>query len=256
MNQLQAIVFDLDDTLYSERDFVLSGFQAVANWAGINLGISPEQGYATLANLYHQGVRNNTFNQWLALHELDADRPQFDRPELVTNLLDIYRQHAPTISPFPEAIDLIKNLAQSYKIGLVSDGYLEVQQRKWLALGLDTFFDAVVFSDKLGRANWKPSTAPFKLVLEQLQIAPEFSVYIGDNPRKDFFGARQLGMHTIQIHRTDSEYGHLEPPGLDYHPHVKLDSLAQAIVAIDNLEPERSESFFELFGNCANWNCS
>jgi putative hydrolase of the HAD superfamily len=151
-------------------------------------------------------------------------------------LLDIYRQHAPTISPFPDAIDLLTTLAQSYKIGLVSDGYLEVQQRKWLALGLDTFFDAVVFSDKLGRENWKPSTAPFKLVLEQLNISPEFSVYIGDNPRKDFFGARQLGMYTIQIKRTDSEYGHLEPPGLDYHPHVKLDSLADVLMAIDNLD--------------------
>jgi putative hydrolase of the HAD superfamily len=231
MNKLQAIVFDLDDTLYSERDFVLSGFQAVANWASVNLGISPEQGYATLANLYHQGVRNNTFNQWLALHELDDDKHQSLQPQLVANLLDIYRQHAPTISPFPDAIDLLATLAQSYKIGLVSDGYLEVQQRKWLALGLDTFFDAVVFSDKLGRENWKPSTAPFKL-----NIAPEFSVYIGDNPRKDFFGARQLGMYTIQIQRTDSEYGHLEPPELDYHPDVKIDSLADVLMAIENLD--------------------
>jgi putative hydrolase of the HAD superfamily len=236
MNKLQAIVFDLDDTLYSERDFVLSGFQAVANWAAINLGISQEQGYATLANLYHQGVRNNTFDRWLALHELDDDKTQSLQPELVANLLDIYRQHAPTISPFPDAIELLTTLAQSYKIGLVSDGYLEVQQRKWLALGLDTFFDAVVFSDKLGRENWKPSTAPFKLVLEQLNILPAFSVYIGDNPRKDFFGARQLGMYTIQIQRSDSEYGHLEPPGLDYHPDVKIDSLADVLIAIENLD--------------------
>jgi putative hydrolase of the HAD superfamily len=240
MNKLQAIVFDLDDTLYSERDFVLSGFQAVADWAAANLGISQEQGYATLANLYHQGVRNNTFNQWLALHELDDAKQQATQPELITNLLDIYRQHAPTISAFPDALDLLTTLAQYYKIGLVSDGYLEVQQRKWLALGLDTFFDAVVFSDKLGRSNWKPSTAPFKLVLEQLNISPEFSVYIGDNPRKDFFGARQLGMYTIQIQRTDSEYGHLEPPGLEYHPHVKLDSLADVLMAIANLEREPS----------------
>lgn len=238
MSKLKAIVFDLDDTLYSERDFVLSGFQAVANWAAVNLGIIPEQGYVTLANLYHQGVRNNTFDRWLALHKLGGDKQQAVPPELIANLLDIYRQHAPTISPFPDAIDLLKTLTQSYKIGLVSDGYLEVQQRKWLALGLDTFFDVVVFSDRLGRENWKPSTAPFKLVLEQLHVSPELSVYIGDNPRKDFFGARQLGMHTIQIHRTDSEYGHLEPPGLEYHPHIKIDSLAAVLMAIDNLEPE------------------
>jgi putative hydrolase of the HAD superfamily len=229
MNSLKAIIFDLDDTLYSEKDFVLSGFQAVASWASANLGISEETGYTTLFDLYHQGVRNNTFNKWLTIH-------QIDKPELVTNLLDIYRHHSPTISPFPESIELLKTLTRSYKIGLVSDGYLEVQQRKWTALGLDSFFDAVVFSDSLGRENWKPSTAPFELVLERLNIAPEFSVYIGDNPRKDFFGARQLGMYTIQVKRTESEYGNLQPPGLEYCPDLTIDSLAEVLLSIQHEE--------------------
>ena len=110
---------------------------------------------------------------------------------------------------------------------MVSDGYLQVQQCKWAALGLDSFFDAVVFSDSLGRENWKPNTAPFKLVLERLNIAPEFSVYVGDNPRKDFFGARQLGMQTIWVKRFDSEYGNLQPPSLEYHPDLTIDSLSQ-----------------------------
>jgi putative hydrolase of the HAD superfamily len=228
MKKLQAIVFDLDDTLYPERDFVLSGFQAVANWGAANLGIDEDKGYQTLFKLYSEGVRNDTFDRWLAIHDVD-------RSDLVSQLLDIYRQHTPIVSPFPEVIELLTTLAPSYKIGLVSDGYLAVQQRKWLALGLDNFFDAVVFSDSLGRENWKPSMAPFKLVLERLNIAPEFSVYIGDNPRKDFFGARQLGMQTIQVKRAESEYGHLQPPGLEYCPHVTIDSLADVLSTIAKL---------------------
>jgi putative hydrolase of the HAD superfamily len=222
MNSLQAIVFDLDDTLYSERDYVLSGFAAVANWASVNLGIERDRGYNTLFDLYTTGVRNNTFNQWLVLH-------QIENPAIVTKLLDVYREHLPIISPFGESIDLLTKLTKSYKIGLVSDGYLQVQQRKWAALGLNNFFDAVVFSDSLGRENWKPSTAPFKLVLERLNIVPEFSVYIGDNPRKDFFGARQLGMSTIWVKRSDSEYGELQPPGSEYHPDLTIDSLSQVL---------------------------
>ena len=229
MNSLQAIVFDLDDTLYSEQDYVMSGFRTVAEWAAVNLGIAQYEGFTTLSNLYHQGVRNNTFNQWLAIH-------QIENPVVVPKLLDVYRSHAPTISPFDESIDLLKTLTKSYKIGLVSDGYLQVQQLKWAALGLDYFFDAVVFSDSLGRANWKPSTAPFKLVLEQLNVAPEFSVYIGDNPRKDFFGARQLGMSTIWIKRSDSEYGHLQPQSSDYHPDLTINSLSEVLGLIAQLE--------------------
>ena len=228
MNQLKAIVFDLDDTLYSERDFVLSGFQAVATWASVNLGISESIGSATLFQLYSEGVRNNTFDRWLTIHGVDT--------KIVPKLLDIYRQHPPNISPFPEAIDLLKTLAQSYQIGLVSDGYLAVQQGKWAALGLDPFFDAVVFSDSLGRENWKPSMAPFKLVLEQLNISPQFSVYIGDNPRKDFFGARQLGMYTIQFQHSTSEYGNLQPPSPDHYPHLMVDSFADILGSIDKID--------------------
>jgi putative hydrolase of the HAD superfamily len=97
MNKLKAIIFDLDDTLYSERDFVLSGFKTVATWASVNLGISKEVGYKTLFNLYIQGVRNNTFDRWLIIHEIN-------RPELVPILLDVYRRHYPNIYPLPEAI--------------------------------------------------------------------------------------------------------------------------------------------------------
>jgi putative hydrolase of the HAD superfamily len=221
MNNLQAIVFDMDDTLYAEQDFVLSGFKAVADWASTNLGIDAARGYATLTDLYVQGIRNNTFNQWLEIHQVES-------PKVVAELLAVYREHSPRIKPFTESIELLQRLSNnSYKIGLVSDGYLAVQQRKWAALELDAWFDAVVFSDSLGRANWKPSTAPFKLVLERLNVAPEFSVYIGDNPRKDFFGARQLGMRTIQVKRTKSEYGDLQPPGLEYAADLTIDSLDQ-----------------------------
>jgi putative hydrolase of the HAD superfamily len=233
MNNLQAIIFDLDDTLYSERDFVLSGFRAVADWGAANLGISQAQGYETLSDLYRQGIRNNTFNQWLEIHQITAVSSSGEaQSEVVAKLLDIYRHHTPQLDPFAESIELLKILTKSYKIGLVSDGYLEVQQRKWTALGLDHFFDAVVFSDSLGRENWKPSTAPFELVLEKLNIAPEFSVYIGDNPRKDFYGARQLGMYTIQIKRIDSEYGHLPAPSVDYCADLTLDSLKDVLGAI------------------------
>ena len=193
---------------------------AVADWAGENLSIEPEQGYQDLSNFYHQGIRNNTFDLWLSLHKVE-------QPNLTAKLLDIYRNHTPKIEPFPETIEIVSNLAQKYKIGLVSDGYLNVQKQKWAALKLDSFFSAVVFSDQLGRENWKPSTAPFKLVLEQLNISPSASVYIGDNPRKDFLGARQLGMHTIQIKHSQSEYGDLEPPTPDHHPHKIIYSLTE-----------------------------
>jgi putative hydrolase of the HAD superfamily len=220
VNQLQAIIFDLDDTLYSEEDFVLSGFRAVADWAAEKLGIESQEGYISLSSLYHQGIRNNTFDFWLSLHQVETS-------DITIKLIDVYRNHSPNINPFPEINTLLQNLSRFYKIGLVSDGYLAVQKRKLAALKLEHFFDAIVFSDELGRENWKPSIEPFKKVLEKLHTTPKHSIYIGDNPKKDFFGARQLGMYTIQIKHQKSEYGELEPPTSNHAPNEILFSLKE-----------------------------
>ena len=55
-------------------------------------------------------------------------------------------------------------------MGLLSDGYLEVQQNKFKALDLAVFFDAVLFTDELGRQYWKPHTRPFKVLLQRLGV--------------------------------------------------------------------------------------
>lgn len=220
LNQLQAVIFDLDDTLYSEETFVLSGFRAVADWAAKNLGLESQAGYASLSKLYHQGIRSNTFDLWLSQHQIQTSG-------VTTQLINIYRNHDPLITPFPEVVPLLHSLSKHYRLGLVSDGYLAVQQRKLAALKLEHLFEAIVFSDELGRENWKPSIEPFKKVLEKLRIPPQHSVYIGDNPKKDFLGARQLGMSTIQIKRQKSEYGELEPPTIGHAPDEILFSLAE-----------------------------
>ena len=59
MSRLEAVVFDLDDTLYPEADYVLSGFQAVADWAEVHLGIadlsSLLMGTVAFNSLYNYG---------------------------------------------------------------------------------------------------------------------------------------------------------------------------------------------------------
>jgi putative hydrolase of the HAD superfamily len=221
MPEVKAIVFDLDDTLYSEQNYVLSGFKCVADWAAKNLNIDPITGYAGLVDLYSQGVRQNTFNQWLILNGVYQD-------DLVSILVMVYREHLPSIKPFSESVAFLRQLS-NYKIGLVSDGYLEVQKKKWVALNLESFFDAVVFSDRLGRENWKPSKLPFEVVLRELDVLPINSIYIGDNPIKDFFGARKLGMYTIQVKRSESEYCELLPPTSQHSPDLIVSSFLEIV---------------------------
>lgn len=220
MSNWQAIVFDLDDTLYPERDYVLSGFRAVADWLATRLNISADQAFAELKQLFEQGVRGDTFNRWLAKYERNTD-------DWVPQLLKVYREHIPRIVPFPQVPALLDFLRLHYRLGLVSDGYLDVQRRKLTALNLAHYFDAIVFSDEWGRAAWKPNSKPFQIVLERLETMPMAAVYVADNPLKDFFGARQIGMYTIQLRRDDGEYSAATPPTFQHTPDLAVESFTE-----------------------------
>lgn len=219
MNRWDAIVFDLDDTLYPEIDYVLSGFHAAAEWAKVHLGLPSKNGFRELKSLFDRNIRGDTFDTWLRMHGI-RDKKR------VEELVNIYRGHSPSLNVFPEVLPLLEFLGQHCRLGIVSDGYCEVQARKLKALGIAAFFQAIVFSDELGREAWKPSVVPFKLVLSKLGTEARRSVYVGDNPLKDFFGARQIGMFTVQLQQQrGGEYATRKPPSSEYAPDRTIASL-------------------------------
>ncbi|MGH2750453.1 MAG: HAD family hydrolase [Actinomycetota bacterium] len=227
---MRAIVFDLDDTLYLERDYALSGFKAVATWAESHLGLPIEVSYGDLAGLFEVGVRNKTFDAWLAAR----GQPMDTLPALVR----VFREHDPLIEPLPAAKQLLRWLRSHYSLGLVTDGYSSVQKKKLTALDLEDCFDAVVFSDVEGRKAWKPSPRPFVVALEALGVSGREAVYVADNPAKDFLGARRAGMWSIRVRTPRGVYRDLEPESPDHDSDVEIDqleNLIDAIAAVDGL---------------------
>jgi putative hydrolase of the HAD superfamily len=218
LNKLRSIIFDLDDTLYPEEEFVQSGFRAVALWANKLLSIPLEEGLQVLLNLYHCGVRGDTFNQWLAHY---GYRDQ----SLIRSAIEIYRNHFPDLHLFPEVPELLSAIRKKYLLGIISDGALQTQQNKVDALGLKDIFHVIVLSDEWGREFWKPNTKPFVVALEKLGVNPGDALYVGDNPLKDFLGARRLGIKTVWVRHKNGEYGKQEPPTPEHAPDYSIHSL-------------------------------
>lgn len=219
MSKFRTLVFDLDDTLYPERSFVISGFRAAGDWISSNLGLPAERAAAELLSLHDEGVRRDTFNRWLEAHNLDIEQN-------LGHLVGVYRRHSPRIEPFPAVPGLLNRLHASYPLGLISDGLHEVQNGKLRALGIENCFDAVVFSDRFGKEAWKPSTKPYEVVLSMLGSAAEESVYIADNPIKDFLGARKLGMRSIRVRHKGGYYSRCEPPTPEHAPDLQVEDIA------------------------------
>ena len=193
---IQAVVFDLDDTLYPERDYVRSGYRVVTrHLAGMLKRDEPMDTW--LWNRFLSGHSGGAF---------DALNDQFKlglSAEDISELITLYRQHLPQIAPYGPVPDLLRQLKRRVRLGLLTDGYLPAQQLKLQVLRLRSHFHTVVFTEELGRDKWKPAPDGFELIADQLGAPHEVCCYVGDNPAKDFVAPNQLGWRTIQLRWPD-----------------------------------------------------
>ena len=73
------------------------------------------------------------------------------------------------------------------------------QENKAKALKLSKWFEEIIFTDQLGQGHSKPDLLAFQMLSEKFAAPPDKSVYLADNPEKDFVAPNQLGWKTIQI---------------------------------------------------------
>lgn len=193
---ITTIIFDLDDTLYDEIDYCRSGFQAVSRVLAklSNLSCAADA-FACLWKQFTAGNHTTTFNA--ALNELGL---AYD-DALIAQLIEVYRSHRPELALPVESRLVLDTLKQSYRLALLTDGYLPAQHLKVLALGLESDFEAIVYTEVLGRACWKPSPVGFETLIERLNVTPAQMVYVADNETKDFIAPNALGMLTVQLQR-------------------------------------------------------
>lgn len=224
---LSAVLLDLDDTLYPEREFARGGFRAAAAVLAARLQRSSDELFELLWKQFENGTRGSIFDSVLA--ELNVPRDA----ALIDELVRAYRSHEPQLTLFADAERVLSLLSSRCGLGLLTDGPAEVQRRKVKALGLPSRVESIVYSDDFGREHWKPSPIPYLELLRKLHVDPSHAVYIGDNPKKDFIGARRLGLQTVRIRRPDTEHGHVEPqPGFEAdHEITSLDSFPDWLAA-------------------------
>ncbi len=189
--KIAAVVFDLDDTLYLERDYVRSGYHAVAEALRRKLNRSePFDSW-----LWQRFLAGNSAGAFNALNDAFTLGLSDDD---ISQLVNVYREHRPAITPLPHAAGMLSTLHCDFKLGLLSDGYLPGQRLKLDAIKIGRFFDAVVFTEQLGRECWKPSPAGFEKIRELLAVPHERCAYVGDNSSKDFVSPNRLGWLSIK----------------------------------------------------------
>lgn len=224
--RVRAVVFDLDDTLYPELDFVRGGFAAAAALAG-RFGVDAR----VLEAAMEEELQKALDQRRRAARVFDTVLQRFSLPtdaETVDWLVAAYRERSLFLTPYPDARPTLETLAGRVLIGLITDGPWPVQRAKFAALGLEEYFNAIVFTDEIGPDAWKPSPAPYEAVERMLGVVQDALVYVADDPQKDFIGARGRGWITLRIRRPDSLHGGLEP-GPGYGPDGEIETLVELL---------------------------
>ncbi len=192
---MKSVLFDLDNTLYPEIDFVRSGFRAVARYLGSRYELNEDSLFSQMLEILQSDGRGRIFDRLL-------ENTRLYREERVKLLVSLYRSHRPDIKLYDDVLPTLEHLRHhSLRLGMVTDWMTSVQRNKIDALGLESLFDVIIYTDELGPDCVKPSDIPFKVALELLQVEASEAVYVGDDPAKDFPAPNSMGMLTIQVKR-------------------------------------------------------
>lgn len=188
--KIRGVIFDLDDTLYSEKEYVKSGFKAVSDYLGGNYE-------ERLWELFEK--KKNAISELLK---------EIDKEEQEKTCIDIYREHKPDIHLYTGVEDTIKELkGKGIKIGIITDGRPNGQRNKLDALNLWGIVDDVIITDELGGIQFrKPCDIAFRIITRKWRIDASEIVYVADNLEKDFQAPRQLGMSTILYNNIEGLY--------------------------------------------------
>jgi putative hydrolase of the HAD superfamily len=186
----RAVLFDLDDTLYPHRRFLVSGFAAVASYVSAQYGVESAHAFRTLVRAYRDGARG---------HELDRLVDVTGLPVDVSTLVRVMRAQCPSLRLRRAVGQTLRLLRDSYALAIVTNGIPMIQRRKVAALGLEPFVDAVVYATEHGSGAGKPEREPFVEALRRLGVDASRAVFVGDDERADIDGAAACGIGTIQI---------------------------------------------------------
>ena len=208
-----VVVFDLDDTLYSEDDYNRSGVIAVTN---------------ELARLFNLDITE----QLLSVREAKGDIwgracELLSLPTTVKDsLLWMYRLHQPQIELDKKVVEVVADVSNKVQqVVTLTDGRSITQRLKLEALGLLKYPSYI--SEEYN--SIKPMAERFQIIMSDFPA--ENYVYIADNPVKDFLGPNSLGWKTIGIRDSGSN---IHPQGVDdvsaeYLPGVWVEQFSDVI---------------------------
>jgi putative hydrolase of the HAD superfamily len=222
-NKLEAIFFDLDDTLFSTSEFADHARRAsVDAMIATGLRMEPEELLVELAEVVAEFSSNYDHHFDQLLRRVPRRYYKGVNPAFIVSagIIAYHETKSRELHPFPDALEFLTALAKTEIIrGIITSGLTIKQAEKILRLGIYDLLShkALFISDQIG-IN-KPNVKLYKRACSDLNLKPSQCIYIGDRAPRDIDPPKSIGMTAIHIVRGgkhSTAKGKLEP---DYTVH-------------------------------------
>jgi putative hydrolase of the HAD superfamily len=217
-NNQRKIIFDLDDTLYPEKEYVHSALSFAGKLIDYRFDIGESDHF--LLGAYNAG-KPDPIGYLFDRHKL----PRHTKFEIISEM----RAHLPDINlSFGAEIVLDCLRKKSIGFGIITDGRSVTQRAKMTALGcLDADFVSISEEVQI------PKTDVARFLQVEAKYPGQKYCYIGDNPAKDFYAPNQLGWETVML-KNQGENIHTQDNIVqpEYAPKIKINTLNELIGTI------------------------
>jgi YjjG family noncanonical pyrimidine nucleotidase len=213
---IKAALFDLDDTIFDHTTVMTASLEHLAKVHGLppdfvsiylrinkSMWVDYEQGLISRDEIHYGRMRR-------ALAE--CGRNGLDAKSMMEEYFAYYSGHQRL---FSGARECLTKLGCIIKLGIITNGFVDVQRGKLEKTGIADLVDTVLISEETG--NIKPHPDVFRLALERLGVAASEAIYIGDSFATDILGAEKAGIRTIWFNPQGAR------PTTDYHGEIAKD---------------------------------
>ncbi len=242
---IEAIFFDLDDTLLWDQKSVKEAFAATCEAAAEKYDIDAEkleEAVREEARTLYASYETYPFTQMIGINPFEGlwgnfldDEDNFrkmkdivpgyrkeswhrgllklgiDDKEFAAELAELFpaeRRKKPFV--YEDSFAVLDELKGKYKLLLLTNGSPDLQNTKLeITPELVPYFDHIVISGAFGRG--KPDPTIFEHALSLLDIDKDKAVMVGDNLMTDILGASRAGIKSVWINRHDKERNEVIP---------------------------------------------
>ncbi len=207
----RAVFFDLDNTLYDHRraarealaelhrryDVASSGV-GVDEFVRLFFDVNQRMWLKlATAEIDVTTLRAERFAELFA--RAGAPVPS-DAAALGQEYLDVYLSYS---YPLPGAEETLAALEPLLPLGLLTNGFADIQRPKIARLGWEKYFKWVAVAEELG--VFKPDAAIYRKMCEMAGLPPGRILYVGDSPIEDVITGRNVGLRTVWVRREGPE---------------------------------------------------